>query len=62
MCVCVCVCVCGVRACVLTPDALVQWWDGYVELLIRAGVAEKDSSDSSRCERRVMRDVLRLCP
>ena len=27
---------------------LLQWWEGYVELLVRAGVAEKDASDSSR--------------
>jgi hypothetical protein len=27
-----------------------QWWEGYVELLVRAGVAEKDASDSSRCD------------
>jgi hypothetical protein len=41
--------------------ALLQWWDGYVELLIRSGVAEKDSTDSSRCSHAVAQEAHCYC-
>ena len=38
----------SVLPCARLAHPAAQWWDGYVELLVRAGVAEKDSNDSSR--------------